>query len=65
MRNHVLSLQRQSERKYYREQLEINKHAIGESWKIIKHIIGNEEPSIVHVIAQLNNSAAGHDYQVL
>ena len=123
MRNHVISLQRQSERKFYREQLEINEHDIRKSWKIIKHIIGKEEssrarklkfninnrvtsdlhsianhfnnyfvnvgkclaekivthidpftynahqlriprieePSILHIIAQLKNSAAGHD----
>ena len=45
MRNHVISLQRQSERKYYREQLEINEHDLRKSWKILKHIIGKEERS--------------------
>ena len=45
MRNHVISFQRRSERKYYREQLEINEHDLRKSWKILKHIIGKEERS--------------------
>ena len=45
MRNHVIPLQRQSERKYYRERLEINEHDLKKSWKIIKHIIGKKERS--------------------
>ena len=45
MRNHVISLQRQSERKYYREQLDINEHDQRKSWKILMHIIGKEERS--------------------
>ena len=43
MRNHVISLQQQSERKYYREQLVINEHDLRKSWKILKHIIGMKE----------------------
>ena len=31
MRNHIISLQRQSERKYYREEFEINEHDLRKS----------------------------------
>ena len=65
MRNHVISLQRQSGHKYYREQLEINKHDLRKSWKILKHIIGKEECSKKHKLEfNINNRVTSDSHSI-
>ena len=65
MRNHVISLQRRSERKYYREQLEINEHDLRKSWKILKHIIGKEERSQTRKLEfNINNRVTSDSHSI-
>ena len=42
-KNRNLNEQRKTERNYYTEQFELNKHDIKKSWKVIKHMIGRED----------------------
>ena len=65
MRNHVISLQRRSERKYYREQLEINEHDLRKSWKILTHIIGKEEHSQTRKLEfNINNRVTSDSHSI-
>ena len=65
MRNLVISLQRQSERKYYIEQVEINEHDLRKSWKILKHIIGKEERSQTRKLEfNINNRVTSDSYSI-
>ena len=65
MRNHVISLQRRSERKYYREQLEINEHDLRKSWNILKHIIGKEERSQTRKLEfNINNRVTSDSHSI-
>ena len=64
MRNHVLSLQQQTERKYT-EQLEINEHDLRKSWKIITHIIGKEESSRTRKLEfNINNRVTSDSHSI-
>ena len=65
MRNHDIPLQRQSERKYYREQLEINEHDLRKSWKILKHIIVKEERSQTRILEfNINNRVTSDSHSI-
>ena len=65
MRNHVISLQRQSERKYYREQLEINEHDLRKLRKILKHIIRKEERSQTRKLEfNINNRVTSDSHSI-
>ena len=65
MRNHVISLQRQSERTFYREPLEINEHHLRKSWKILKHIIEKEERSQTRKLEfNINNRVTSDSHSI-
>ncbi len=43
IKNKIITIRRSAEKKYYKEQFELNAHDLRKSWKIIKQIIGKEE----------------------
>ena len=61
-----LSKQRQAERDYYREQLEIHHHDLKKSWRVIQNIIDKEDNHTIkkHTLFLINNQYTTHNQTI-